>query len=124
MAKNENRPLAPSLIRANEDAFAALQTIEGYAPINPACTLAAVNTAHEALIEKQQAAVQAEAAAEAARDEAVAETWRFHNTILAVKDQVRAQFGKDSSEVQSLGLKRKSEYSPPKRKPNTGNTPS
>ena len=119
MAKNENRPLNPSQLSANEDAFAALQTIEGYAPANPAYTLAAVRTGHDALLARQQAAVQAEAAAQAARDEAVAEAWRFHNTILAVKDQVRAQFGKDSSEVQALGLKRKSEYKSPRRKPGT-----
>ncbi|HEX8136942.1 MAG TPA: hypothetical protein VF544_05085 [Pyrinomonadaceae bacterium] len=122
MAKNENRPLAPSQIQANEDAFAALQAIEGYAPNNAAYTLAAVTAAHTTLIEKQQAAVQAEAAAETARDEAVTEAWRFHNTILGVKDQVRAQFGKDSSQVQALGLKRKSEYKPPQRKPGTTNT--
>ena len=120
MAKNETRPLNSSQLSANEDAFAALQTVEGYTPANSAYTLAAVRTAHDALVAKQQAAVQAEAAAAAARDEAVAEAWRFHNTILAVKDQVRAQFGKDSAELQSLGLKRKSEYKSPQRKPNTG----
>lgn len=123
MAKNENRPLPPSQLQADEDAFAALQAIEGYTPNNPAYTLEAVTTAHTALVEKQQSAVQAEAAADAARDEAVAEAWRFHNTILAVKDQVRAQFGKDSSQLQALGLKRKSEYKAPQRKPNTGDTP-
>jgi Asp-tRNA(Asn)/Glu-tRNA(Gln) amidotransferase A subunit family amidase len=123
MAKNETRPVNPSQLSANEDTFAALQTIEGYAPNNPAYTLAAITTAHNTLITSQQAAVQAEAAAATARDEAVAEAWRFHNTILAVKDQVRAQFGKDSAQVQALGLKRKSEYKSPQRKPNTGNKP-
>lgn len=123
MARNENRPLNPSQLGANEDAFAALQTITGYTPNNPAYTLAAVTTAHDNLTAKQRAAVQAEAAAATARDEAVAEAWRFHNIILAVKDQVRGQFGKDSTEVQALGLKRKSEYKTPKRKPATGTKP-
>ena len=81
-----------------------------------ACGLVDIFTAHNALVAKQQAAVQAEAAAAAARDEAVAESWNFHNTILGVKDQVRAQFGPDSAELQSLGLKRKSEYKAPTRK--------
>jgi hypothetical protein len=120
MAKNENRPLNPSQLNANEDAFAALQTIEDYAPVNSAYTMTAVTTAHDALVAKQQAAVQAEAAAAAARDEAVAESWRFHNIILGVKDQVRAQYGKDSAQVQSLGLKRKSEYKSPRRKTSKG----
>lgn len=122
MARNETKPINPSLLSADEDAFAALQTIAGYSPNNPAYTLANVTTAHDTLVAKQQATVQAEAAAAAARDEAVAEEWRFHNTILAVKDQVRAQFGKDSAEVQALGLKRRSEYKSPQRKLKTGTT--
>lgn len=122
MARNETRPLPPLQLAANEEVFAALQTITGYTPNNPAYTLAAVTTAHDTLVAKQQAAVQAEAAAATARDEAVAESWKFNNIILAVKDQVRAQFGKDSAEVQALGLKRKSEYKTPRRKPNTGGT--
>ena len=120
MAKNETRPLPPNQISADEDAFAALQTIGDYAPANSAYTLAAVTTAHTSLTTKQQAAVQAEAAAATARDEAVAEAWRFHNTILGVKDQVRAQYGKDSAELQSLGLKRKSEYKSPTRRSSKG----
>ncbi len=123
MARSETKPISPSKLSADEDAFAALQTIAGYNPNNPAYTLANVTTAHATLLAKQQAAVQAEAAAATARDEAVAEEWRFHNTILAVKDQIRAQFGKDSSEVQALGLKRKSEYKTARRKPPTGGTP-
>jgi hypothetical protein len=120
MAKNETRPLPQNQLSANEDAFAALQVIENYAPANSAYALAAVTTAHNALVAKQQAAVQAEGAAAAARDEAVAESWNFHNTILGVKDQVRAQYGPDSAELQSLGLKRKSEYKAPTRKSSKG----
>ncbi len=120
MAKNETRPLPPGQLSADEDAFAALQAIENYAPANSDYTLAAVTTAHNALAAKQQAAVQAEAAAAAARDNMVAESWNFHNIILGVKDQVRAQFGPDSAELQSLGLKRKSEYKAPTRKPSKG----
>ena len=116
MARNETKPLPPSQLSADEDAYAALQAISGYTPNNTAYRLDAVTTAHDQLLVKQLAAVQAEAAAAAARDEAVAESWRFHNLILGVKDQVRAQFGKDSAEVQALGLKRKSEYKTPRRK--------
>ncbi len=122
MARNETKPISPAVLGADEDAFAALKTLTGYNPNNPTYTLANVETAHAALLARQQAAVQAEAASAAARDEAVAEAWRFHDTILGVKDQVRAQFGKDSSELQALGLKRKSEYKTARRKPNTGGT--
>jgi len=37
----------------------------------------------------------------------------FHDTILGVKDQVIAQYGPNSDEVASLGLKKKSERKAP-----------
>jgi hypothetical protein len=40
----------------------------------------------------------------------------FHNAILGAKDQVKAQFGKDSNELQALGLKKASEYKRPSPK--------
>jgi hypothetical protein len=52
----------------------------------------------------------------AARDALVARQWEFHNTILGTKDQVMAQFGPNSDEVQAVKLKKKSEYKAPKRK--------
>ena len=36
--------------------------------------------------------------------------------MLGVKDQVTAQFGRDSNEVQSIGLKKASERKAPQRK--------
>jgi len=36
--------------------------------------------------------------------------------MLAVKEQVIAQFGKNSNQLQALGLKKKSEYKAPARK--------
>jgi len=50
--------------------------------------------------------------------------WEFHNMLLGVKDQVIAQYGKDSDQVstrstyqvQALGLKKKSERKAPARK--------
>ncbi len=57
---------------------------------------------------------------EAARDTANAAEWAFHNAMLGAKDQIIAQYGDDSNEVQSLGLKKKSEYKASSgRKPKT-----
>ena len=111
---NQTTRLKPSLIQADRDAFAALQAIVGYAPANAAYTLTAITAARTSLDGAQQAETQAAAAAAAARDDAVAREWEFHNLMLGVKDQIIAQFGKDSTEVQAIGLKRKSEYSRPK----------
>jgi hypothetical protein len=116
MARNQSKRLAPAKIEADEKGFAALQAITGYTPINPVYSLDAVAAAHAGLVDLREAEAQAAQAAASARDEAVAKEWEFHNLMLGVKDQVIAQYGKDSTEVEALGLKRKSEYKPPTRK--------
>lgn len=112
--------LRPSQLQADRDAFAALQAIAGYAPANPAYALTAITAASTALSAAQQTETQAAAAAASARDDATAREWDFHNLIMGVKDQVIAQFGKDSNEVQAVGLKRRSEYSRPKPRATKG----
>lgn len=110
---SQNRRLTPAQIQADRDAFAALQAIAGYAPANQAYAMTVITAAQGSLDGAQAAESQADAAA-AARDEAVAREWEFHNLMLGAKEQIIAQFGKDSNEVQAVGLKRKSEYSRPK----------
>jgi hypothetical protein len=44
------------------------------------------------------------------RDTSVNKEWAFHSLVVGAKEQVIAQYGKDSTQVQELGLKRKSEY--------------
>lgn len=117
---NESRRLSPALMGADESSFAALQALTGYAPANQSYTLAAVTSAHAALQGAQTAETQAEAALGTARDNAVAREWEFHNLMLGVKDQVTAQFGRDSNEVQALGLKKSSERKAPRRKSKKG----
>ncbi|HEX8845424.1 MAG TPA: hypothetical protein VF791_12305 [Pyrinomonadaceae bacterium] len=116
MAKNQSKRLPPGKIEADENGFAALQTIGSYTPINPAYSLDAIRAAHAQLQDLRRAEAEAVAAAAAARGDALAQEWEFHNLMLGVKDQIIAQFGKDSDEVKALGLKRKSEYKPPTRK--------
>ena len=120
MAKNQHKRLPPGKLEADENGFAALGQIQGYTPINDTYTLDAVRSAHEELRALCRAAAAAQAEAQAARDSAVAKEWEFHNLMLGVKEQVIAQFGKDSGEVEALGLKRKSDYKPPKRRSTAG----
>lgn len=116
MARNQSKRLSPGKIEVDESGFAALQAIESYTPINPAYALDAVRRAHLELENLRRAEAQAQAALAATRDETVAKEWEFHNLMLGVKEQIIAQFGKDSGEVQALGLKRKSEYKLPRRR--------
>ncbi|HEX8922292.1 MAG TPA: hypothetical protein VF766_12520 [Pyrinomonadaceae bacterium] len=116
MAKNQSKRLPPGKIEADESGFAALQAIKSYTPINPTYSLDAVRRTHLELENLRSRWAQAQAALAATRNETVAKEWEFHNLMLGVKEQIIAQFGKDSGEVQALGLKRKSEYKPPRRK--------
>ncbi|MFL6229355.1 MAG: hypothetical protein ACJ741_11310 [Pyrinomonadaceae bacterium] len=110
MPNNPTRRITPATLQADKDSFDALKGISAYAPANPAYTVAAIATLRNKLDTSQEAETQALAAAAAARDEATAAEWDYHNAIIGAKEQVIAQFGKDSNEVQSVGLKKKSEY--------------
>jgi len=122
MAKDETKRLSPSVLDSDKTAFAALQAITNYAPANSAFSTAAITTAHAELLAAQTTEAQTAAAAAAARDNAVAKEWNFHNLMLGTKDQVTAQFGRNSNEVQSLGRKKPSEYKARTRKPKTPKT--
>jgi len=116
MAKNQNRRLTPAQLQADDDALTALQTFNDYAPANSGCTKETGATKQSAMKAAQEAELSAQNALDSARDAANAAEWDFHNLMLSTKEQVIAQYGKDSDEVQSLGLKKKSEYKAPKRK--------
>ena len=120
MAKDQNKRITPSVLEADRGSFAALQTVTGYAPANQAFALAKITEAEAAVRDAQAAEARAAAALAAARDEAVGREWEFHNLILGARDQVTAQFGRDSNEVQALGRKKASERKAPVRRAKPG----
>jgi hypothetical protein len=65
----------------------------------------------------QQKETEQQAMLKAASDAARQAEWEFHNSILSMKEAVRAQFGPDSDEAQSIGYKKKSERKRPRRTP-------
>ncbi|HEY0384476.1 MAG TPA: hypothetical protein VGC64_00625 [Pyrinomonadaceae bacterium] len=109
MAKNETKRIKPSILADDIEVYAALKDIPDYAPANPAYTLAAMDAVHQRLIAAREASTQADARAEAARDDLVAAQWDMHNMTLGAKDQVQAQFGPNSNEIQSMKRKKKTE---------------
>ena len=119
---NETRRLTPAVLDSDESGFAALQAMALYEPANQAYSLQAINSAHGLMQSARTEEAQAAAALAAARDIAVAKEWAFHNLMLGVKDQVMAQFGRDSNEVQALGLKKASERKSPTRRKTEGGT--
>ncbi len=120
MAKDQSKRIHPAVLEADRTSFAALREVAGYAPANSAFTVAKVTEAETALRGAQATEAQAAAALAAARDEAVAREWEFHNLMLGAKDQVVAQYGRDSNEVQAIGLKKASERKAPQRRAKPG----
>ena len=117
MADPKTKRLNPLILKADADTITNLETIAGYKPANDAYTLAKAQALVTAHALAAAAEVKAEAAFKTARDIAVAAEQAFHTMALGVRDQVIAQFGKDSNEVQSIGLKKKSERKTAGRKP-------
>ena len=113
MAKDETRRLSDSTLRRGKDALIAIGKAAGYAPVNTDCTLAKLQTSQTSMTDAQTAETEARKALQTAEDNARDAEWGFHNLMLAAKDQIKAQFGSDSNEVQSVGLKKKSEYKRP-----------
>lgn len=107
---NQLRRMSPKQLAEDEDVLAALRAIPSYAPANPEYSLAAIEQAHKEYLDARAAEVQADAAQLAARDDAAAKEAAYHNLTQGVKDQVTAQFGRNSNEVQSIGRKKSSEY--------------
>ena len=119
---NESRRLTPAVLDADESAYAALQVMLDYEPANQTYSPRAVDTAYGLMKNARTAEMQAQQALDAARDNAVAQEWAFHNLMLGVKDQVVAQYGRDSNQVQALGLKKASERKSPQRRTTEGGT--
>lgn len=121
MAKNQSKRITPGILAEDEAAFNSLLNVTGYTPLNPAYAITAISQAFNDMRLAQAAEDQAAAALATARDVAVDKEWAVHNLMLNVKDQVKAQFGKDSTQLQELGLKRVSEYK--NRKPKRSAAP-
>jgi hypothetical protein len=117
MAKDQTVRRSPALMREDSQAYMALMDLEDYQPANPAFSKEAVTQLYQAMQDTVESEVGAANEMAAARDAVVAAEWGFHNAMLGVKAQVLAQYGHDSDQVQSLGLKKKSEHRRPARKP-------
>src|SRR2546423_10098630 len=109
MAKDQTKRLKLSIIETDRSDAAALKDIVGYAPANPDYTVALVETARVEMDEARAKEARAQAALDSARDDAAAKEWNFHNKMIGARDQVTAQFGRNSNQVQAVGRKKESE---------------
>ncbi|MES2732083.1 MAG: hypothetical protein V4714_10055 [Bacteroidota bacterium] len=116
MAKNENKRINSNDLQSDNDSLITLEGLAGYQSAKADYSLANVQTIKAAMDASQKAEKKAADALKTARDVSTAAEWAYHNAILGVKQQVIAQFGDDSAEIQLFGLKKKSEYKSPTRK--------
>lgn len=122
MATKKRKRLRPAILQEDIDSYDALLAIIDYKPSNLEYELTKVTTSKTTKEAKQTAKIQADAAAAAASDAEVEAEGAFHDMILGVKAQVKAQYGEDSDEYASLGMKKKSEYNRGGRRTPAGGT--
>lgn len=99
------------------ETYAALQAVSGYKPSNDDFSLANVAASQAKMNASQTDEAQKQGALDAAKDVSSDDERAFHNLILGAKTQVKAQFGENSNEFQSLGMKKKEEYKVGRRPP-------
>lgn len=110
MAKDETRQLSPKTLAEDREVYKALKAIADYAPSNPALSKDALDDSFEAMDAAQTKEIEAKGVWMGTRDDKVAAEWAFHNKILGGKVQVEAQYGPSSNQLQSLKLKKKTEF--------------
>ncbi|MFK0733303.1 MAG: hypothetical protein HEQ35_20545 [Gloeotrichia echinulata IR180] len=115
-AQDTTRRLRPQLISQDINSWHGLQTISGYNTTRADATVAKLEQAYQAMLAQQQVETEKLTLYRAAADAARLAEWEFHNTVLAMKEVIRGQYGSDSDQAQAVGLKKKSERKRSKRK--------
>ena len=111
-----SRRISAKELQEDIDAFFALKLIAGYKPHDPGATIEAIAPVVDKIRAKQEALIAHQVALDAMRDDLAAASLELRGKMGVAKNQVRAQFGDDSNEIASLGLKKKSEHKT--RRPN------
>lgn len=107
MAKNKR--LSPNQLAELKASFAGLKGVEGYAPVNADFAAAAIEPIETAIetLTAQEAQLLAHLAE--LRDQIADNGAEFQQKMKGAAQQVIAQFGDDSAEIQALGRKRTSD---------------
>ena len=116
MASNPNNRVQSQTLLADREAYVAMRSMSDYTPANTSYSSDELTDAYEAMEVALAAEINAQNALKAARDAARKAERKFHEAILGAKDQVVAQYGPDSNQVQALGLKKKSDRKRPTRR--------
>jgi hypothetical protein len=102
--------MRPTDLKEMRDLLAALKALPGYAPHNPNATAAALEATLTRWDTHNLVEVQRENEAAAAQDATAGVEGELRTLRPLIHTQVAAQYGKDSDELASTGLKKASEY--------------
>ncbi|MBH8577792.1 hypothetical protein I8752_33485 [Nostocaceae cyanobacterium CENA369] len=114
--QDTTRRLSPQTINQDVTSLHGLQTINTYNTTRVDASEANLQLTYQAMLTQQQTENEKLALYRAAADAARLAEWEFHNAVLAMKEVVRGQYGSDSDQAQSVGLKKKSDRKRPTRK--------
>lgn len=112
----ETKTVQAAELKKDEFVYNALTAITTYKPAQEQYSVEAIASLYDKMKSAQREEVHRHGELKAARDNSATAARAFHEAILQAKNQVRAQFGENSNELQSLGLKKKSERKSPTRK--------
>jgi hypothetical protein len=113
--QNTSQRVKPDLLEQGKTILYGLKTLTDYTPLRSSASVEGIEAIHAKMQEAQQKETRLKAEARIALEEARAAEWEFHNCILEAKAAVIAQYGVDSPQLQTVGLKRKSAYRRPTR---------
>ncbi len=100
--------------------FAYVTLKPNYVPVNKDVELNKVETIHSNMLAAQEQRMLLENQLKAQTDKCAIAEHAFHDAMLEVKAQVKALYGSDSDELNSLGIKKKSDYNPRKSRKKKG----
>ncbi|WP_218080539.1 hypothetical protein [Anthocerotibacter panamensis] len=113
-----SRRLTDSILRQDINSYNGFISIPDYKPLRSEATPEILEKNYTTMLALQKDETIKLAAAKAAIDAARLAEWEFHNSILAMKEAIKGQFGSDSDQAQTIGFKKKSERKrPTTRKP-------
>ncbi|MFN6496858.1 MAG: hypothetical protein RMX65_007595 [Nostoc sp. DedQUE01] len=115
-AQDRTRRLPPQSISQDVTSWHGLQTINSYDTTRTDASVDKLQQAYQAMLAQQQAETEKLTLYRAAADAARLAEWEFHNTVLAMKEVIRGQYGSDSDQAQAVGFKKKSDRRRSKRK--------
>jgi len=117
MAKRTTTRVTQRVLTQDKQIATAVLTLKDYNPANKEFTAPRLREALKQVEEASGAEQRALEAVVKAREAAIHVESDFHELVLGTKRQVLAQYGDDSDEITSLGMKKKSErkYGRPKK---------